>query len=104
MERHFGDLEQARCLLYKAVNAITDDPYEIFNALVQFEREEGTRDELDKALEVVNTQIERQAKRLIPKSTSGKEKKHIKGLLFFAINHALCFCKNNLIMGQKLFF
>lgn len=70
MERHFGDLEQARCLLYKAVNANTDNSYKIYNALVQFEREEGSRQELDKALDFVNSQV---SKRKI-KSKEKKQK------------------------------
>ncbi|KAI1715542.1 prp18 domain-containing protein [Ditylenchus destructor] len=59
MERHFGDLVHTRRLLYIAVNSVTDKPFDVFAALVQFEREEGTLEELDKAVEKVNAQAKR---------------------------------------------
>lgn len=59
MERRFGNVENTRRLFYMAVNSVTDKPHDIFNAFIQFEREEGTLEELDKALEKVNLQARR---------------------------------------------
>lgn len=58
-ERQFGDVANTRRMLYMAVNSVTDRPYDVFGALVQFEREEGSLEELDKALEKVNSQAKR---------------------------------------------
>ncbi|KAL3995359.1 RNA recognition motif family protein [Acanthocheilonema viteae] len=59
LERFFGDVNIARKLLYKAINSASDHPYMVFDALIQFEREVGTIEELDKALEKVNAQAAR---------------------------------------------
>ncbi|VDK82101.1 unnamed protein product [Litomosoides sigmodontis] len=59
LERFFGDINIARKLLYKAINSASDHPYTVFDALIQFEREVGTIEELDKALEKVNAQVHR---------------------------------------------
>uniref|UniRef100_A0A914C1I7 RRM domain-containing protein n=1 Tax=Acrobeloides nanus TaxID=290746 RepID=A0A914C1I7_9BILA len=59
LERHFGSIAEARKMFYRAVNSVSDEPYKIFESFIQFEREEGTVDELDKALEKVNAQAER---------------------------------------------
>lgn len=59
MERRFGNIDNTRRLFYIAVNSVTDKPHEIFSAFIQFEREEGTLEELDKALEKVNSQARR---------------------------------------------
>ncbi|KAI1724998.1 prp18 domain-containing protein [Ditylenchus destructor] len=80
MERHFGDLVHARRLLYIAVNSVTDKPFDVFAALVQFEREEGTLEELDKAVEKVNAQAVRISSRQQAKEqvNSSNEKKYPK--------------------------
>ncbi|CAG9534393.1 unnamed protein product [Cercopithifilaria johnstoni] len=59
LERFFGDINISRKLLYKAINSASDHPYTVFDALIQFEREVGTIEELDKALEKVNAQAVR---------------------------------------------
>uniref|UniRef100_A0A1I7VQM3 RRM domain-containing protein n=1 Tax=Loa loa TaxID=7209 RepID=A0A1I7VQM3_LOALO len=59
LERFFGDINNARKLLYKAVNSTSDHPYTVFDALIQFEREVGTIEDLDKALQKVNAQAAR---------------------------------------------
>ncbi|VDK50070.1 unnamed protein product [Cylicostephanus goldi] len=52
-ERQFGTAEGARKLLYKALNSVSDHPTVVFEYFIQFEREEGTLEQLDKALEKV---------------------------------------------------
>ncbi|KAM3715688.1 Nuclear RNA-binding protein [Dirofilaria immitis] len=59
LERFFGNINNARKLLYRAINSASDHPYTVFDALIQFEREVGTIEELDKALEKVNAQAGR---------------------------------------------
>ncbi|VIO94605.1 conserved hypothetical protein,hypothetical protein [Brugia malayi] len=59
LERFFGDVNNARKLLYKAINSASDHPYTVFDALIQFEREVGSIDDLDKALQKVNAQVSR---------------------------------------------
>ncbi|EJW78303.1 hypothetical protein WUBG_10788, partial [Wuchereria bancrofti] len=59
LERFFGDVNNARKLLYKAINSASDHPYMVFDALIQFEREVGSIDDLDKALQKVNAQASR---------------------------------------------
>lgn len=54
LERHFGDVENARSLLYKGINARLNEPYDFFDYFLQFEREEGTREQVDLALEKIN--------------------------------------------------
>ncbi|KAJ1364947.1 hypothetical protein KIN20_025144 [Parelaphostrongylus tenuis] len=56
LERQFGTVEQSRKLLYKALNSVSDHPNVVFEYFIQFEREEGTLEQLDKALEKVNAQ------------------------------------------------
>ncbi|KHJ79815.1 hypothetical protein OESDEN_20525 [Oesophagostomum dentatum] len=51
LERQFGTIEGARKLLYKALNSVSDHPTVVFEYFIQFEREEGTLEQLDKALE-----------------------------------------------------
>ena len=53
LERHFGSVEGARALLYKAIEATKDKPQKLFQYFLQFEREEGTREEVDRAIEAV---------------------------------------------------
>uniref|UniRef100_A0A915DGW6 RRM domain-containing protein n=1 Tax=Ditylenchus dipsaci TaxID=166011 RepID=A0A915DGW6_9BILA len=76
LERHFGDLVHTRRMLYMAVNSVTDKPFDVFNALVQFEREEGTLQELDKAVEKVNAQAIRLKNRPPSKEKSKPVKDH----------------------------
>ncbi|KAL3119071.1 hypothetical protein niasHT_003854 [Heterodera trifolii] len=54
LERSYGDIWYARRLFFKALDAVTYRQDEIFGRFVQFEREEGTRDQLDLALARVN--------------------------------------------------
>ncbi|KAK6057258.1 hypothetical protein COOONC_05227 [Cooperia oncophora] len=51
LERQFGTAEGARKLLYKALNSVSDHPTVVFEYFIQFEREEGTLEQLDRALE-----------------------------------------------------
>ncbi|KAL3096924.1 hypothetical protein niasHS_002640 [Heterodera schachtii] len=54
LERSYGDIWYARRLFFKALDAVTYRQDEIFGRFVQFEREEGTREQLDLALARVN--------------------------------------------------
>lgn len=72
LERHFGTVKNARKLLYDAVNSVTDNPNEVFSYFVQFEREEGNRDEVDKALEKINNRFYRLQEQ-IQKNPRGKK-------------------------------
>ncbi|VDM53550.1 unnamed protein product [Angiostrongylus costaricensis] len=52
LERQFGTVERSRKLFYKvALNSVSDHPNLVFEHFIQFEREEGTLEQLDKALE-----------------------------------------------------
>lgn len=82
MERHFGSVEQTRKLLYEAVNSVTDTPNDVFAYFVQFEREEGTRDHVDKALEKINKrfhQLQKQESQRGAKNQNQKVKPQQKG-------------------------
>ncbi|MFH4982198.1 hypothetical protein AB6A40_008907 [Gnathostoma spinigerum] len=59
LERFFGSTEMARKILYRGINSASDHPLMVYDALIQFEREEGTLEDLDKALVKVNSQLER---------------------------------------------
>ncbi|CAI2350346.1 unnamed protein product [Caenorhabditis sp. 36 PRJEB53466] len=63
LERQFGDNENARKYLNKALNSVSDDINEIYRYYVQFEREEGSLAELDAVLEKVNAQVAHRAVR-----------------------------------------
>ncbi|EYB84203.1 hypothetical protein Y032_0321g2416 [Ancylostoma ceylanicum] len=63
LERQFGTTEGARKLLYKALNSVSDHPTLVYEYFIQFEREEGTLEQLDKALEKVNAQAAHRASR-----------------------------------------
>uniref|UniRef100_A0A1I7UCY1 RRM domain-containing protein n=1 Tax=Caenorhabditis tropicalis TaxID=1561998 RepID=A0A1I7UCY1_9PELO len=63
LERQFGDNENARKFLSKALNSVSDNVNEIYVYYVQFEREEGTLAELDQVLAKVNSQIAHRASR-----------------------------------------
>lgn len=63
LERQFGDNENARRLLTKALNSVSDNINEIYSYYVQFEREEGTLAELDQVLKKVNSQATHRASR-----------------------------------------
>ncbi|CAD6193540.1 unnamed protein product [Caenorhabditis auriculariae] len=77
-ERQFGDNEHARKLLNKALNSVADHPHDIYEYYVQFEREEGSLEELDKVLEKVSSQIAHRAarpqKKEQPKAVGKKDK------------------------------
>lgn len=59
LERQFGDVENSRKLLYRAINSASDFPESVFYALLQFEKEEGTLDEYDRAVLKVEHQSQR---------------------------------------------
>lgn len=65
LERRFGTVDQARRLLIKAVNSVDPDcgSGEVFQTMVQFEREEGTLEDLDAGMKRVEAQIQRQTER-----------------------------------------
>uniref|UniRef100_A0A0N5A7Y2 Squamous cell carcinoma antigen recognized by T-cells 3 n=1 Tax=Syphacia muris TaxID=451379 RepID=A0A0N5A7Y2_9BILA len=63
LERYFGTIANARKLLYRGINSASDHPFMAYDALIQFEREVGTLDELDIALVKVNAQAARIASR-----------------------------------------
>ncbi|TKR67220.1 hypothetical protein L596_023405 [Steinernema carpocapsae] len=59
-ERNFGmDISRCRQMLCEAVNWVSEDAEVLFEYFVQFEREEGTLEELDTALEKVNLKASR---------------------------------------------
>ncbi|KAK5964689.1 hypothetical protein GCK32_004683 [Trichostrongylus colubriformis] len=64
LERQFGTVDGARKLLYKAINSVSDHPTIVFEYFIQFEREEGSLEQLDKALEKVNAQASQRASRV----------------------------------------
>ncbi|GMR47340.1 hypothetical protein PMAYCL1PPCAC_17535, partial [Pristionchus mayeri] len=72
LERIYGNVAHARTLFNKAVNSVADHPQQVFNAFVQFEREEGSMDQLEKALAKVNSQLSRRAE--MPPPREKKEK------------------------------
>ncbi|CAB3406910.1 unnamed protein product [Caenorhabditis bovis] len=63
LERQFGDLQHVRKLLNKALNSVSDNVNDIYEYYVQFEREEGTLEQLDLVLEKVNAQVAHRAAR-----------------------------------------
>ncbi|KAK6750440.1 hypothetical protein RB195_002425 [Necator americanus] len=75
LERQFGFIEGARKLLYRALNSVSDHPTTVFEYFIQFEREEGTLEQLDKALEKVNAQAAHRATR----TQSQKQKEEFPG-------------------------
>ncbi|VDK73019.1 unnamed protein product [Onchocerca ochengi] len=75
LERFFGNINNARKLLYRAINSASDHPYAVFDTLIQFEREVGTIEELDKALEKVNAQANRISLRPQKNKTEKSSKK-----------------------------
>ncbi|KAF1757647.1 hypothetical protein GCK72_014103 [Caenorhabditis remanei] len=79
IERQFGDNENARKFLNKALNSVSDNINEIYLYYVQFEREEGTLAELDTVLEKVNTQAAHRASRpqkKLPEKAAAPQKDH----------------------------
>ncbi|WKY06866.1 hypothetical protein Q1695_006781 [Nippostrongylus brasiliensis] len=79
LERQFGTVEGARKLLYKALNSVSDHPTVVFEYFIQFEREEGTLEQLDKALEKVNAQAMLRASRQPQKASEETSKKKLHG-------------------------
>lgn len=59
LERAYGDVAHARKLFSRAVNSTSDNPKLVFDAFIQFEREEGTLVDLDTAIAKVNAQAKR---------------------------------------------
>ncbi|CAI5447720.1 unnamed protein product [Caenorhabditis angaria] len=62
-ERQFGDAEHVRKYLNTALNSVSDDVNAIYQYYIQFEREEGTLEQLDAVLEKINSQVAHRAKR-----------------------------------------
>lgn len=58
-ERAYGDCVHARKLFNRAVNSVSDNPKLVFDAFLQFEREEGSLHDLDAAIAKVNAQAKR---------------------------------------------
>ena len=59
LERYCGELESCRKLICRAVNAASDSPEQVCEALLQFEREEGTVQSYEEALERCASQMAR---------------------------------------------
>eukprot|EP00731_Ephydatia_muelleri_P021564 Em0014g155a len=59
LERYCGELESCRKLLYRAVNSASDNPELVCETLLQFEREEGTVESYEEALERCASQMTR---------------------------------------------
>ncbi|CAJ0574575.1 unnamed protein product, partial [Mesorhabditis spiculigera] len=75
-ERQFGkDPVTARKMFYRALNSVSDHPQKIYAAVVQYEREEGTFEQLQHGLEKVNAQIMQRKDR--PQKKEREEKKPV---------------------------
>uniref|UniRef100_A0A1I7YGD3 TPR_REGION domain-containing protein n=1 Tax=Steinernema glaseri TaxID=37863 RepID=A0A1I7YGD3_9BILA len=76
-ERHFGhDLDFCRHMLQQAVGSVAENAQLLFDYFIQFEREEGTLDDLMKAVAKVNSQADRVQLISLRRSTaSPREKK-----------------------------
>ncbi|XP_022096230.1 LOW QUALITY PROTEIN: squamous cell carcinoma antigen recognized by T-cells 3-like [Acanthaster planci] len=59
LERSYGDAKHCRKILHRAVAAVSDYPECLFEALINFEREEGTFETWENALKRVETQMVR---------------------------------------------
>ncbi|VDO99288.1 unnamed protein product [Soboliphyme baturini] len=59
LERQFGNTQSARRLYQKAANSVSDFPEALFQCWIQFEREEGTLQDLDFARKKVEHYMER---------------------------------------------
>ncbi|KAK0423513.1 hypothetical protein QR680_008182 [Steinernema hermaphroditum] len=82
-ERHFGrDMIRCRNMLYQLVNSVTENAFLLFDYFIQFEREEGTLEDLEKALAEVNCQARRLERLRMRRVTSSPlEKDAISSLL-----------------------
>ncbi|XP_072043836.1 LOW QUALITY PROTEIN: squamous cell carcinoma antigen recognized by T-cells 3-like [Amphiura filiformis] len=59
LERTFGDNKHCRKILHRAVNSASDWPESVCDALVNFEREEGTLETWESAMRRVDAQLKR---------------------------------------------
>ncbi|CAM9963881.1 unnamed protein product, partial [Lampetra fluviatilis] len=59
LERAFGDVQHARRALHRAVQCTSDYPEHICEALLTFEREEGTLEDWDAACQKIETKLKR---------------------------------------------
>lgn len=75
MERHFGTIENARSLLYQGANSRLNQPYDFFEYFLQFEREEGTREQVDLALEKISEAASRQRQNKPRRNDNRKEQR-----------------------------
>uniref|UniRef100_A0A914YEB3 RRM domain-containing protein n=1 Tax=Panagrolaimus superbus TaxID=310955 RepID=A0A914YEB3_9BILA len=57
MERRFGSVDGARTILYRAINSVFDNYEPLFDYFIQFERDEGNFEQVQKALKKVNDQM-----------------------------------------------
>uniref|UniRef100_A0A914Q1J3 RRM domain-containing protein n=1 Tax=Panagrolaimus davidi TaxID=227884 RepID=A0A914Q1J3_9BILA len=57
MERRFGTVDGARTILYRAINSVFDNYEPLFDYFIQFERDEGNFEQVQKALKKVNDQM-----------------------------------------------
>ena len=60
---NYGDPEQCRKILHRAVNSASDDPEVVIETLLQFEREEGDLESYEASLEKCASQLKRLAER-----------------------------------------
>lgn len=58
-ERNFGSTENARALLYDGIGVKFDNPIDFYEYFLQFEREEGSRGQIDEALKRINASASR---------------------------------------------
>ena len=56
---HYGDTELCRKILLRGVNSASDDPEQVIEKLLQFEREEGDLSSYETALEKCAAQLRR---------------------------------------------
>ena len=59
LERRFGTIEAARTLLYRAINSVFENYEPLFDYFVQFERDEGNFEQVNRALKKINDQMAR---------------------------------------------
>ncbi|CAI4227961.1 unnamed protein product [Auanema sp. JU1783] len=79
IERQLGNVEGARKMFYKALNSVSDHPNLVYEAFIQFEREEGSLSDLDLALEKVNNQVRHRSNRPQKKEEKGKKDEKSRG-------------------------
>ena len=69
---HYGDTEFCRKILLRGVNSASDDPEQVIETLLQFEREEGDLASYETSLEKCAAQLRRLGERREKVRTEGE--------------------------------